>query len=202
MQFGNLRKLSEPCALKSYICNESRWIMGKRTIGVAVLALTSALAMTGLHAQNSKPSTADKSFVKQAIQADMAEVKIGQLAEQKGGDQKVKQFGQTLVSDHGKNLQKAKSLAQSMDVTPPDAVNAEQRATYEKLSKLSGQRFDQEFAQHMVQDHKKDISKFEQESRKSGPVAEFAQTTLPTLKEHLQIAESLGGGHSTTGSSR
>jgi len=80
-------------------------------------------------------------------------------------------------------------------------VNAEQKATYEKLSKLSGQQFDHEFAQHMVQDHKKDINAFEQESKKSGKVASFAQDALPVLRKHLQIAESLNS-RGTTGSAR
>jgi len=86
-------------------------------------------------------------------------------------------------------------------MTPPESVNAEQKAMYEKMSKLSGQQFDKEFAQHMVQDHKKDIGKFERESKKSGDVANFAQNTLPVLKKHLEIAESLNG-QKTTGRAR
>lgn len=169
-------------------------------MGMAVLVLAGVLALSGSHAQNSKGKT-DDSFLKEAMQGDMAEVKMGQLAQQKGGDDKVKQFGQTLESDHSENLDKAKSLAQEIGMTPPKSVNAEQKATYDKLNKLSGQQFDKEFAQHMVQDHKKDIRKFEQESKKSGSVASFAQETLPVLKKHLEMAESLSG-HQTTGSDR
>jgi putative membrane protein len=175
--------------------------MSKTPIGLALFALTGALALSGLHAQTGKPSRAEDSFLKQAIQGDMAEVQMGQLAQQKGADQQVKQFGQMLASDHGENLDKAKSLAQKIGMTPPESVNAEQKATYNQLSKLSGQQFDKEFARHMVQDHRKDITKFEQESRKSGEVAKFAQETVPVLKKHLQSAESLSG-HETTGRGR
>ena len=175
--------------------------MSRKPIGMAVLALASALALSGLHAQNSKGSKADEPFLKQAMQGDMAEVKMGQLAQQKGANDKVKQFGQMLESDHSQNLEKAKSVAQEIGMTPPESVNAEQKATYEKLSKLSGQQFDHEFAQHMVQDHKKDINAFEQESKKSGKVASFAQDALPVLRKHLQIAESLNS-RGTTGSAR
>jgi putative membrane protein len=175
--------------------------MSKKSIGMAVLALTSALALSGLHAQESRQDRVADSFLNQAIQGDMAEIQMGQLAQEKGADQQVKQFGQTLVSDHQQNLDKAKSLSQQIGVTPPESVNAEQKATYEKLSKLSGQQFDHEFAQHMVQDHKKDINAFEQESKKSGKVASFAQDALPVLRKHLQIAESLNS-RGTTGSAR
>lgn len=173
----------------------------RRQIGMTVLALTGALALSGVHAQESKHSRAADSFMKEAMQGDMAEIQMGKLAQQKGGDQQVKQFGQTLVDDHGENLDKAKSLAQKMGMSPPESVNAEQKATYNKLSKLSGRQFDKEFARHMVQDHKKDISKFERESKKSGDVANFAQDTLPVLKKHLQTAETLSA-HETTGAAR
>ncbi|MBR0698232.1 DUF4142 domain-containing protein [Bradyrhizobium lablabi] len=168
---------------------------------MTVLAFASMLTLSGLQAQNSKGSKADESFLKQAMQGDMAEVKMGQLAQQKGADDKVKQFGQMLESDHSQNLEKAKSVAQEIGMSPPASVNTEQKATYDRLNKLSGQQFDKEFAQHMVQDHKKDISKFDQESKKSGSVANFAQGTLPVLKKHLEMAESLGG-HQTKGSGR
>jgi putative membrane protein len=147
-------------------------------------------------------SARDKTFLKNAIEGDMAEVQLGQLAQQRAADQDVKQFGQTLATDHGQNLEKAKPLAQSIGMTPPDSINAEQKAIYDRLSKLSGKTFDQQFAHHMVQDHKKDISKFENESKKGGPVANFAEQTLPTLKKHLEIAQSLSAAGATTGSSR
>ena len=34
-------------------------------------------------------------------------------------------------------------------MTPPESIDAEQKATYDKLNQLSGQRFDKEFARHM-----------------------------------------------------
>ncbi len=171
-----------------------------KTIGIAVLAFMSVLALSGVQAQESKQSKASDMFMKQAMQGDMAEIQVGKLAQEKGEDQQVKDFGQTLVSDHQQNLDKARSLAQTIGMTPPNSVSAEQKATYDKLSRLSGRQFDREFAQHMVQDHK-DITEFERESKKSGDVASFAQDTLPVLRKHLQIAEQING-HQTTGSSR
>ncbi len=171
-----------------------------KTIGIAVLAFMSVLALSGVQAQESKQSKASDMFMKQAMQGDMAEIQVGKLAQEKGEDQQVKDFGQTLVSDHQQNLDKARSLAQTIGMTPPDSVSAEQKATYDKLSRLSGRQFDREFAQHIVQDHK-DITEFERESKKSGDVASFAQDTLPVLRKHLQIAEQING-HQTTGSSR
>jgi putative membrane protein len=189
----------QPRFSRSGRIEQPRWTMIRKPIGMAVLALTSVLAVSGVHAQESKQSRAADSFMKQAMQGDMAEIQVGKLAQEKGGDQKVKDFGQTLADDHQQNLDKAKSVAEKIGMTPPESVSVEQKAVYNKLSKLSGRQFDREFAQHMVQDHRKDISEFERESKKSGDVASFAQDTLPTLKKHLEIAESING-HQTTGS--
>ncbi len=44
----------------------------------------------------------------------------------------------------------------------------------------------------MVSDHKEDIKKFQRESEKGKDtdLQKFASQSLPTLKEHLQLAES------------
>lgn len=175
--------------------------MMKKSIAGLGFALALALASNGAQAQSSSSkNTAGEKFMTKAIQADLAEIQMGKLAQQKGGSQDVKQFGQKLVTDHSTNLEKAKSVAQSMDMKAPTAPSAKQKAEYERMSKLSGNQFDKQFAQHMVMDHKKDISEFQQESKKSGAAANFAKQTLPVLRQHLKIAQSLNGA-STTGSS-
>jgi putative membrane protein len=68
-----------------------------------------------------------------------------------------------------------------------------------RMSKLSGDNFDREFAKMMVEDHKKDIRKFETEAKKKNdPVAGFANETLPTLRKRLEMAQSLASGKSAS----
>jgi putative membrane protein len=51
----------------------------------------------------------------------------------------------------------------------------------------------------MVQDHKKDISEFEKEAKKKNdPAASFANETLPTLRKHLETAQSLTKEHTAS----
>ncbi|HEX9462474.1 MAG TPA: DUF4142 domain-containing protein [Alphaproteobacteria bacterium] len=134
----------------------------------------------------------DAAFVKKAIQGNLAEVQMGQLAQQKGASDNVRSFGQMLENDHAQNNQQATALARSMNVTPPSAPNAEQKRTYDRLSKLSGAQFDREFARSMVADHKKDIREFQSEAKsKNSQVANYANATLPDLQKHLQAAEGL-----------
>jgi putative membrane protein len=68
---------------------------------------------------------------------------------------------------------------------------------YDKMSKLSDDRFDREFAKQMVADHKKDIKAYEKEAKKNDAAGAYAKETLPTLKKHLETAQSLSGGATT-----
>jgi len=138
-----------------------------------------------------KAGSEEAKFMTKAIEGDLAEVQMGQLAQQKGQSAEVKQLGQMLVNDHGKHLEQAKSLAQSLGVTPPSAPNSSQKKDYDKLSQLSGDKFDREFVQHMVKDHKKDISEYKKEAKsKNAQIAGFASQTVPDLEKHLQMAQS------------
>jgi putative membrane protein len=134
---------------------------------------------------------AGKTFITKAIQGNLAEVQMGQLAQEKSQNGDVKAFGQQLVTDHNDANSKATAVANDLGVTPPQEPSKKQQADYNKLSKLSGDAFDKQFARHMVMDHKKDISEYKADSKKKDPTASYASDTLPTLQKHLEMAQSL-----------
>jgi putative membrane protein len=151
------------------------------------LALFAAfLASTAYAAE--KPSQA---FLKKAIEGNFAEVEMGKLAQQKGQNENVKKFGQTLADDHSAANQKAMDAAKSMGVTPPDGPNAKQKADYDKMSKMSGAKFDRDFATHMVADHEKDIAAYKKAAKQADPAGEYAKGQIDVLQGHLQTARSL-----------
>jgi putative membrane protein len=164
----------------------------------SALGLATALALAGSGAvaqiKNAPAGTMakpDQRFMNDAIQGDLSEINMGKLAQQKGQSERVKQYGQMLEQDHSQNLQQAKQTAQQLGLSAPSQPNPKQKAMYDHLSKLSGPQFDRQFARDMVTDHKQDISKFQKEAKSRGPLADFAQQTIPTLQKHLQTAESL-----------
>ena len=64
----------------------------------------------------------------------------------------------------------------------------------DSLRAKSGSDFDAAYSQHMKMDHTKAIALFEGASRSAdADFAGFAQKTLPTLKEHEQLAAGLPG---------
>ena len=138
-------------------------------------------------------SSSDRNFIMKAAQGGMAEVELGQLASQRASDPQVKQFAERMVADHGKANDQLKQIASSKNVTLPTDVPAAEKRERDRLAKLSGAQFDREYMSHMTSDHKKDTSLFRSaaKSAKDSEVKQFASTTLPTLEEHLQMAQSI-----------
>jgi putative membrane protein len=135
-----------------------------------------------------KPTQA---FIKKAVQGNLAEIQMGQLAQQNGQSDGIKQYGQMLVTDHSAANQKAMEAAKSIGVTPPEGPNATQKAHYEKLSKMTGARFDGEFATHMIADHQKEIAEYKKAAKQSDAAAEYAKGQIDVLQKHLDTAKSL-----------
>jgi putative membrane protein len=88
----------------------------------------------------------DTAFLNEAIQINLAEISVGDLAQKNGGSDDVKSFGKMLVDDHTASNTKATSLAQSNGVTPPTEPKAADKQKHDELAKLSGAEFDREFA--------------------------------------------------------
>jgi putative membrane protein len=161
-------------------------------------AYAQTAAKTGTQAMK---TTADSHFVMEAAQGGMAEVELGELASQKASSSDVKQFAQRMVSDHGKANDELKTLAQSKNITLPTTPNAEAKATKDRLSKLDGAAFDRAYMQHMLTDHRKDVAAFRTESKsgKDADVKSWAAKTLPTLEEHLKLAQDANKAVGTSG---
>lgn len=137
--------------------------------------------------------SADSTFMKTAAMDGMAEVEHGKLAAQHAASSDVKQFGQRMVDDHGKANAELKALASQKNVTLATELDAKHKAMQDKLSKLNGAAFDSAYIAHMVTAHKEAVALFQREA-KSGKDAEtkvFAEKTLPTLQEHLKMAQDL-----------
>jgi len=148
----------------------------------------------------------DRKFVMEAAMGGMMEVELGRLAAQQGASDAVKQFGQRMVDDHSKANQELMALAQGKGITLPTEMDEKHHKDMTKLSGLSGAEFDREYGKMMASDHRKDVSEFEKESSRAADadLREFATRTLPTLQEHLRMAEALpganrGGGNMNSG---
>jgi len=141
----------------------------------------------------SKPAMADTHFAKEAAQGGMAEVKLGQLAQEKGSNDAVKKFGKRMVDDHSKAGGKLKDVASKEKISLPKDISAKDQATYDRLAKLNGAAFDRAYAKNMVADHQADVAAFRKEANtgKNDSLNGFASETLPTLEDHLKDAKEM-----------
>jgi putative membrane protein len=133
-------------------------------------------------------SAADKSFLMNAEQINLAEIKQGELAQEKGGP-KAKEFGAKLISDHKKVSADLKSLAESKGVMLPTEPDAKHKEKAEALGKLEGDKFDAAFFSANEKGHKKAISLYEKGAKSSdAEIKAFAEKTLPGLHDHEKMA--------------
>ena len=161
--------------------------------GIALLVGTGAASAQATAMQSAaKVSSADKAFVDKAASGGMAEIEMSKLAQQKASNDQVKQFGTHMVDDHTHAADELKQVATSKGLTLPSDIDAQHKSKMARLEKLSGAQFDRAYMDDMVADHKAVVAEFAKQA-KSGSDADlksFASKTLPTLQEHLTMAES------------
>jgi putative membrane protein len=158
---------------------------------VAALALALACGASAADKDNSKVSRGDKSFISKAMKDGATEVELGKLAAQNAQSAEVKQFGQRMTDDHSKAGDELQAIASKLGYTPKNA--GPDKGDVKKFSKMKTDKFDREYAKHMVKDHEKAVKLFEKEAQKgeSEDLKAFASKTLPTLQEHLKMAKDI-----------
>jgi putative membrane protein len=156
---------------------------------------------TGARTSSASVAPADREFVEKAAAGGMAEVHLGQMAQQNASSPQVKQFGARMVSDHGKANDELKQIAGAKGMQLPGTLDNKHMQDMQKLQSMKGADFDREYMKHMIADHKKDIAEFQKQAKsgKDADLKDFAARKLPTLQEHLKLAqgvnESLGAGN-------
>jgi len=155
-----------------------------------ILMLTAAFALAATSAlAQGKPDKNSQKFIKTAIQHNYAEIDVGKLAQEKGTNPAVKQFGAMLVKDHGDANGKAQSVAKQINVDPPTSADLGHQASYLKLKILQGDTFDKSFIKGMVKDHENDVKEFRKQAGKNDPAGAHAKEVLPHLQDHLSEAK-------------
>lgn len=169
------------------------------TAGLATTASISAAdkADRAANQQADQLARQDKKFAMEAAKIGMAEVSAGKLAQQRGTDP-VKKFGEHMVQDHTQANDKLMQIAGQKGIQLPQQADKNAQKKMDKLSDLSGAKFDKEYLQAQVKDHKKAVDLFEKQAKngKDAELKQFAAQTLPTLQEHLKMAQDMEKAHS------
>ncbi len=151
-------------------------------------AVAMAFPVFVVAAESPAAENPDAAFFKTAAEGGLAEVQLGQLAQDKSPTPSVQAFGLMMMTDHAVANDKLKTIAESKDIDLPTTPSAGQMATQGKLSGLTGGAFDKYYIKDMLSDHHEAIKAFQKEasSGRDPDAKAFAAATLPTLKVHLK----------------
>ncbi|MDQ3919775.1 MAG: DUF4142 domain-containing protein, partial [Acidobacteriota bacterium] len=100
--------------------------------------------------RGSAAMSADEKFAMAAAMGGLEEVELGRIAAQKGASDEVRQFGQRMVDDHTRANEELMRVASGKGWTPPAALDAKHQAEMQKLSAMSGEKFDKAYVKMMV----------------------------------------------------
>jgi len=130
-------------------------------------------------------------FVQDAALGSLLEIELSKLAQQKASSPEVKNFAEMLEKHHTDASKKLKDIAANLNIEIPAELDDEHKRKIENLQDLEGDKFDKEYIDLTVKNHKDDVSEFEkaQENVANNDLESWINNTLPVLKQHLETAE-------------
>ena len=155
-----------------------------------MVAVTFTASLAGAQQGTALPA-GDRTFAGKAAVGGQAEVELGKLAQERASSDAVRQFGQRMATDHGKANEELVQLAKSKNLPLSTELDSKHRQLRDRLAKLSGNAFDHAYMSEMVKDHKNDVAEFKKQAErgKDPDLKSWASQKLPTLQEHLRMAQ-------------
>lgn len=138
----------------------------------------------------------DADFVVEVTNGGMKEIALGKMAQDKSSNQRVKDFGAMMITDHTKAGEKLQEIAAAKNIVLPATLGDDAKKDSADLSKKSGADFDKAYIKMMVDDHEKVVKSFEKEINdcKDPDLKNFTTTTIETIRMHLDSAKAIKSG--------
>ena len=135
----------------------------------------------------------DREFIDKAASAGMFEVESSRLVLSRQAPDDATDFAQTMIRDHSEANERLKSIADSKNVPLPDQMSPEDMRKIARLRSLQGDQFTDVYEQLQLDAHREAVQLFDRCSKfcQDPEIREFAEQTLPTLRQHLQHVEGL-----------
>jgi putative membrane protein len=137
-------------------------------------------------------------ILEQIHQANLKEIAVGKLAEEKASSDEVRAYADQLVKDHTSADQMVVATAQKKGARLRDSAagrreKAHGKVAEQKLSSASGAQFDRLFLEQTSADHKKLISELqhEREDATDDDVETLIDKIVPILQQHHDLAQIL-----------
>lgn len=144
-----------------------------------------------------KLAAADAKFTQHAWAFNMAQVKLGEMAENQGASDEVKACGKMMAEHHAKAQTDLEIILKDHGLDGAKDLDAKHKALLDKLGKLKDAAFDKGYIAAMVAGHAEALKKFAAEAKngKDEGLKAYADKTQGTIKEHhgraLEIKKNL-----------
>jgi putative membrane protein len=154
---------------------------------VAIMLLT----MAGAAAAADAPANSTQHDLTMALQASMAQVELGKLAQKNAQSTGVNALGARLQRDHTRIGKAFAAVVRNKGMVVPAALESDQRAEIEALSVKRGADFDIAYVEQMVSNHEDAIVLFTALANGSDPeLGRLAKSALPLLQEDQRLVGS------------
>jgi putative membrane protein len=164
---------------------EALWQDTRKLAGQALVADTTQPA-----GKDKTDKIASEAFLRTADQINLAEIKLGKVAEEQAANAVVKKFGERGARDHSLMNKELREITSKKGIALAEKLDPKHQELIDELSKLKGSAFDQAYTKDMVADHEAAIKQFEIEIKtgRDADVTAWAEKCLPILREHLKLA--------------
>ena len=169
------------------------------TTAVAPAAVAPAPAPTDTTPAAPAGAVSDAQIAAIVLAANTVDSTAGALAQQKGTNNEVKQFGQTMMTDHGGVNQKAVALAGRLNLTPEENATSRQltqggEQSRAQLNGLSGAAFDRAYIDHEVEYHQTVLDAIDKTlipNARNAELKGLLEQVRPAIDAHLQHAKQM-----------
>jgi putative membrane protein len=178
----------------------------KTTNRLFVFLVAGMLVITGAACQRSEDrpveaapepdevlTAADQTFLNDVLRIHVEEQALARLAKTKAQNEDVRDYAEMLENDHTDALQDTVDLMEKYNIQQPADLDMTRQTATAKFEGKTGQAFDQEYINMMVQGHQQALDKAQQHSAatQNEDVREFAQDMMGSVEKHLNEAKEI-----------
>lgn len=132
-------------------------------------------------------------FIIKAVSHCLLQIRLGEIAQQKGSSPKVKEIALNQVKDHSKTHEKLADLSSKKNISIPTAPGVKDEQEAEALNRLNGLNFDRIYIADILQHHEEELIKYKTiaAEAKDPETKAFASGQLEVIQQHLDLAKAI-----------
>ena len=173
----------------------------KPSIGTLAAGTLALLAAAPAQSQQTGASLNDAQIAHVAVTANAIDVEMGEIARERGSDERVREFAERMITDHTAVNEQAGELASRLGVTPEgNAMSRSLRdgaeAAKQTLRAASGSAFDRAYMAREVEYHRAVLQALDETlipSTTNGELGALLEQARGAIAAHLAHAERLHG---------